>query len=160
MSHMPKSELLKLQAGEVRKRVYCNNHFPKQMQQLHEFIYEDLLDQYKEEIEQHFGDAAFGEVIKAMVSEAKGGDVQAAKLLLAYRLGTPTTHAEVSTDLNVGGSSPASETLRVAFGINDLPPRPDDDEDDDDDELDEEEQSGEEPRQSVALTQAARVSIR
>ena len=98
--------------------------------------------EYKEQIKKHFGDAAFGEVIKAMVDQAKDGDVAAAKLLLSYRLGMPTTHAEVSTDLNVRGSSSAAQTLAAQFGVNNPQPRPDDE--------DEEDQSGEELRRSVA----------
>ena len=89
----------------------------------------NVATRYKEEIRQHFGDPEFGEVVEAMITRAKDGDVAAAKLLLSYRLGQPVAHTETTTDLTVSSRSAAAETLASAFGIDELPTRPDDDDD-------------------------------
>ena len=93
----------------------------------------NVATRYKEEIRQHFGDSEFGEVVEAMIARAKDGDVAAAKLLLSYRLGQPVAHTETTTELTVSRPSAAAETLASAFGIDELPTRPDDDDEFDDD---------------------------
>ena len=89
--------------------------------------------QYREEISKHFGDDELGAVIKAMVVAAKDGDVQASKLLLSYRWGAPVSHVESKTEMSIAGSSAAAGTLASAFGIDELPTRPDDENEEFDD---------------------------